>query len=197
MSLYEKYLSVNLKDYDSFGGFDFYISVFLAAITCLLCVGVFISNHRKNTAVKIIKQLTRHGAKSEESAKTLSQIGIKDTLTTRRLLEVGTRLSRIITRVGTEEITPEEYLKIIKRKKRRSRKLEAAGEVNSSSLRIDFEETLFYIPEEKALDAHAILMKGTTSVWQNILISVFFVSIFFCLMFFLPEILDFLDDLLD
>ena len=116
---FKKYVLLNLSDYDSFSGFDFYITLFLWLLTACLCVGVFIMNTRKNNTVRIVKQILRHGARTEEQAKTLSDLGLDASFGTRRLLSDGTRMSRFVKRAGAKPVTYEEYIQSLKKKKKR------------------------------------------------------------------------------
>ena len=136
MSFYKRYILLNLNEYDAFGGFDFYVSIFIAALTVLICIGVFISNTRKNTMVNMVKQLHRHEANSEERAKTLKQLHVKNTFILRRLLSEQTRLSRVVLRVGAVTPTYEEYVEQMKAKKKSKRNKKAEG-VNAETVSPD------------------------------------------------------------
>ena len=199
MSFYKRYILLNLNEYDAFGGFDFYVSIFIAALTVLICIGVFISNTRKNTMVNMVKQLHRHEANSEERAKTLKQLHVKNTFILRRLLSEQTRLSRVVLRVGAVTPTYEEYVEQMKAKKKSKRNKKAEGvnaETVSPDQAIDYDNALFYLSSEKEDDAKNILSKSTTTLWQNVLLCVFFISLSVCLIFIMPEILDLANSLL-
>ena len=194
MSFYEKYILLNLKDYDVFGNFDFYVTAFIALLTVGVCVGVFLSNHRKNAMILMLKQLKRHGAISPESAKTLAELGIKPSGTLKRLLDIGARLSRTVLAVGRENISYEEYVASLKSKKKKKKSSEEDEDAPTASLGIDFETDCFYINPERDDDANSILRKSTTTVWQNVLMCVFFFAIAVCLTLLMPEILSLLSD---
>lgn len=198
MSFYKKYIMLNLNEYDSFEGFDFYVTLFIAILTVFICIGICISNTRKNTMLTMVKQLYRHGATSEESAKSLKELRIKNTFFLRSLLSDGTRLSRIVLRVGAKKLTYEEYIEEMKSNgffKRKKRK-EANACDSVSDEKIDFESAKFYISDEKELEVKNILSKNVTTPWQNVLLCVFFVCISICIVFLMPEILHFVDYLL-
>ncbi len=199
MSFYKKYIVLNLGDYEAFGGFDFYITVFVAALTVATCIDVFIFNTRKNTMIDIVKQLYRHGATSEDNARTLKELRVKSTFISRSLLSEGTRLSRVVARVGARTLTYEEYVaeekrvKLEKKKKKLSRsKKDRAAESN----KINFETAKFYILSERDCEAKDIFSKSKTSLWQNILICVLLICLAAIVTLLMPEILSLLNSLL-
>ncbi len=189
---------LNLNEYDCFGGFNFYVTLFIAVLTVLICVGICISNTRKNTMITMVKQLYRHGALSEENAKTLRELRVKNTFFLRNLLSDGTRLSRIVLRVGAKKLTYEEYIEEIKSHgffKRKSRKETSACD-SISEEKIDFSTAKFYISDEKEAEVKNILSKNVTTPWQNALLCIFFVCISICFVFLMPEILHLVDSFL-
>ncbi len=202
MSFYKKYVLLNLSDYDSFRGFDFYITVFLWVLTAALCVGIFIMNHRKNNTVRVVKQLLRHGARTEDGAKSLPELGIKTSWVTKRLLSDGARMSRFVKRVGAKELTYEEYVASLKKKKKKKSqdesKKEASGENDDlkKSAAVDFSTARFYIPESSDNEAKRVLGKRESTLWQSALASVFCISLSVCLTFLLPVLLGLIDTIL-
>ena len=111
---------LNLNEYDSFGGFDFYITIFLWLLTAGLCAGIFFSNYKRNKAIRLTKKLLRHGARTEETAKTLGELGL-EVKKYSKILGIGTRLSRVVKVVGAREISYEEYLALEKEKKEKKK----------------------------------------------------------------------------
>lgn len=198
MSFYKKYILINLNDYGFFGGFDFYVTVFIAALTVATCIGVFVGNTRKNRMIEIVKQLYRHGAVSEDTAKTLRELRIKCDTLTRHLLSDGTRLSRIAARVGARKLTYEEYVAEAKQAKleKKKKKLLRSEKGGRTSDKIDFEAARFYILPERDTEAKSIFSKSKTSLWQNVLICVFLVSLAVIITLLMPEILTLLNSLL-
>lgn len=120
LSFYRKYIMLNLNEYDSFGGFDFYITIFLWLLTAGLCAGIFFSNYKRNKAIRLTKKLLRHGARTEEEAKTLGELGL-EVKKYSKILGIGTRLSRVVKVVGAREISYEEYLALEKEKKEKKK----------------------------------------------------------------------------
>lgn len=140
MSFYKKYLLLNLNDYDAFRGLNFYVTAFLWCLTLFIFIGVFISNNRRNKMIRIIKQILRHGAKDESSAKTLRELGLTPDYSTKRLLAFGSRLSRTVKKVGEREVSYEEYIAYEKSKKALKRK--RALEKNTAAVITEKPETV-------------------------------------------------------
>ncbi len=193
MSFYKKYITLNLNEYEAFEGIDLYVTLFLAAIAAALCVGIFVSSFRKNAMINIIRQLYRHGATSEASAKTLLELGIKNTSLLRGLLSSG-RLARAVVKVGEVKKTYEEYIAEEREKKKSKHKKRIADKELSSEQ--SFDSYRFYISRDTDMAAKSIISKSPTSVWQCILLSVFVVCICVCLLFIMPELLESLSSFL-
>lgn len=117
MSFYKKYILLNLGDYEAFEGLNFYATAFLWCLTVFIFIGIFVSNNRRNKMIRITKQILRHGARDESSAKTLQELGLDSGYSTKKLLAFGSRLSRTVKRVSEKEITYEEYITYEKSKK--------------------------------------------------------------------------------
>lgn len=203
LSFYAKYIMLNTSEYESFENFNFYINVFLILLTVGLCIGVFVLNFRKNAMIRIVKQLYRHGATSEESAKTLGELRLQKSFINKRLLADDSHLLRYaLCRVGAVRLTYEEYVEAMKNKKRakkeqkKKRLADRVEEEEKNGDSVDFETARFYIPSEKDLEAKRIISKNPTSLWQNVLISVFLFSITACLVLVMPELLMLVSSLL-
>ncbi len=189
---------LNLNEYDCFEGFDFYVTLFIAILTVFICIGICVSNTRKNAMLTMVKQLYRHGATSEESAKSLKELRVKNTFFLRSLLSEGTRLSRIVLRVGAKNITYEEYIEEMKSHGffKRKKRAQASACDSVAEEKINFETAKFYISGEKDAEVKNILSKNVTTPWQNVLLCVFIVCISICIVFLMPEILHLVDSFL-
>ncbi len=195
MSFYKKYIMLNLNEYDAFEGFDFYITIFLTCLALTICIGVFAANYRKNLMIKIIKQLYRHGATSEQSSKTLSELKIKNTFAVRRILSDGTQLSKIVCKEGEIKLTYDEYIAQMKAKKDKKHK-KTFAEKQDHTKKKKLDDARFYIPMEKEPEAKGILSKQSTSVFQSIMVCVLIVCLTICLALVMPTLLDLLDSVL-
>ncbi len=172
---------INLKDYPNIG-IDFEINVFLLVLTVALCVSFFFINHYRNMMQSIIKQLTRHGAKDEESAKTLTELGLDRAFALKWALSRGGQLSRVVARVGEKTYTYEEYVALSKQK----------GGIKDE--KIDFAEARFYIRESANDRAKHILENYGTSTPRAVLYCVLFLAMYVCLALSMPELLSLINN---
>lgn len=175
---------LNLKNYPNIG-IDFEINVFLLFMVIALCVACFFINYRRAQMQGVIKQLIRHSAKDEASAKTLREIGLADSPAIRRALSGwGSRLTKIVGRVGEKTYTYEEYKKLSKQK----------GGVPKEV--IDFADARFYIRQTQADRARFILDNYGTSTIRTVLYCVLFLAVYCCVVLAMPEILSLINDFL-
>ena len=177
MDQIKNFFLLNLNNYDNIN-IDFPIGAFLIAITLSFCVASFVINDYKSKTAALIKQLSRHGAKSEETAKTFSELRIKNTLTVRRALMGSGQFKNIVKRVGEKKESYEEYIERTKSKNK-----------NKREEKIDFATARFYIDPEFENRAKRIYESDNSGILRPILISVMLVAILICLVIFLPELL--------
>lgn len=170
------YLLINFKDYID-PGIDFPINIFLLSIAVGLCIAsVLITIHRRYTAT-LIKQLMRHNAIDEASAKSLKELRIEPTFFIRAALNRKSgQLANLIKCAGAKTYTYEEYSKLQKTKGFRDEK-------------INFDEAKFYINAEQMPRARRINDMGLPSYFQTILGCLLILIIFISVTLFMPEIL--------
>lgn len=174
----QHFFSVNPKDYVNLG-WDIEINkllMILLPLMLLVCVAVHI--FRKNMFY-VVKQLTRHGATDEASAKTLGALGLGNNAIVRFMLGRDGQLTRIVKRRGEPSYTYEEYRQLEKEKKLKKEK-------------IDFSTAEFYLVDRDNR-ASKILERYDIPVFKTVLVCVFIVAIFMCLALLMPEILMLLD----
>ncbi len=171
-----EYFFINLKDYPNIN-IDFEINVFLLILTVALSVCFFISTYYRHGMQRIMKQLARFGAKDEETAKTLGELGLGKAAVIKYALSRENRLTRIVGRVGEPKYTYEEYIELEKKK----------GGIPRE--KIDFSTARFYIREEKIGEAKHIIETYGTSIVRTILYCVFFMALYVCIALLMPEIL--------
>lgn len=167
---------INLNEYPNIG-IDFEINVFLLVLTIALCVCFFLVNHHRSMMQTIIKQLTRHGAKDEESAKTLAELGLDRAVTLKWALSKRGQLTRMVGRVGEKIYTYEEYVALSKQK----------GGIKDE--KIDFTTARFYILESGQDRAKNVLENYGTSLPRAILYCVLFLALYVCIALSMPELL--------
>ncbi len=181
-AIYKQYFLINLKDYPNIG-LDFYITIFISCFALALIVTTIFVNYKRSKIELLMRQLTRHNAKSEESAKTLSELKL-DTKVFRYLLsKENGQLGVMVSRVGETKPTYEEYMKSIKTKGYKEEK-------------IDFALARFYIKESGKERAEKVLEMGAPSVLNTLLFCILIVALYVCLTFLMPGILTYINDIL-
>jgi hypothetical protein len=176
--LFLKYAFLNFKDYKNLG-FNLPIGLILIFLAIAFPIMVFFINNKKNTTCFAMKQLVRHEAFSEESAKNLTTLRLFNNKLFKKMLLSGGQIASIIKIVGYEKPSYEEYLKAKKEKKKLSK--------------INFSEIKIFISEEKKEEAETIAEAEITPIWKPIVISVAGIAILALLFIFMPEILTLLN----
>ena len=174
------YLSLNLADYDNIG-IDFEISKFLLIVLAGLCVSFFVLDWHRGYMLLAVKKLFRHGALDENSAKTLAELGIERSLSVKWALSSDTRLSKIMKRVGAPEYTYEEYVALMKERKKQKKK--------TADERPDFVNDRFYINPKRLDEARAIEQSYSSSFVKTLLFCLMFAIIFVGITLIMPELL--------
>lgn len=176
--LFLQYVFLNFKDYKNLG-FNFPIGLILIFFAIVFPIAVFVINKRKNTVTLVVKQLTRHEAFSEESAKTLSALRLSNIKSLKKSLFYGGQLSSMIKIVGYQKPSYEEYVKSKKEKKKLDKP--------------NFDEMKIFISPDSKEKAETIAEAEITPIWKPVVISAAGVIIIAILFIFMPEILDFLN----
>ena len=186
----EDYLSLNLKDYENIG-IDLEISKLMIFVLIGLCISFFVIDWHRGYMQLAIKKLFRHEAVSEESAKTLSELGLSRSWSVKWALTHDTRLSKIVKRVGAPEYTYEEYMALMKAERERKKR----GEKPKKE-KVDLNHARFYISEKWRDEAKNIAENYSSSVVKTALFSLMFIIIFVCITLVMPEILHFINSLM-
>ena len=174
--------SINLNDYDNIG-INLEINKVILGAFIALIVGVVFLNLYRGSIKLVLMQLTRHGAKNEEDAKTLSEIGLNNNKVVRWMLKRENLLTKIVGRKGEKKYEYEEY-KALSNKER----------VEIEKFDIDTAE--FYIKEEQSTLAAGAMERYGTSVQRTVMTCVFIALVSICVIACMPEILDVVNDLL-
>ena len=168
----DDFLSVNLADYDNIG-IDFEISKFILLVLVGLCISFFVINWHRGYMLLAIKKLFRHEALDENSAKTLSELGIDKSYSVKWALSSDTLLSKLVKRVGAPEYTYEEYVALMKAQKKSKKKPE--------SNRPDFTTARFYLNPARLDVSRDIAENYSSSVIKTallcLLVTIFTVGI--------------------
>ena len=174
----KEYLSVNLKDYENIN-INFEINKFILLCALALCVISFFVNYKRGLLVNTVKQLLRHNATDEESAKTLEELGLADSRGIRKAIFTSTQLRRMISIIGENRPTYEEYVAAQKDKKK-------IADPDPLAVRI-------YIPAEAMDRAKHVYNTYSISISNTILACVMFLASAVCLVLLMPELLTFLN----
>ncbi len=171
----KQFFSVNLKDYVNLG-VDFEINKALIVLLVVLCMSFFYIHVKRKNMYYIVKQLSRHNAIDEDSAKTLGAIGLSDRLVIKWMLSGDGQLTRLVKRAGEITLSYEEYVTLEKEKKLTKEK-------------IDFTEARFYLADVQDTRVQRILARYNISITRTIILCVFVVVLYFCIMLLMPELL--------
>jgi hypothetical protein len=177
---FESFFLLNLKDYANIR-IDFYINIFLLFAFVALGAAFFYINYYRGCMALTVKQLIRHGAESEKTAKTLSELGIKGHKGVMSLLKRDGQLTKVVSRVGATKYTYEEYVRLEKEKKLVREK-------------IDFSSARFYLNESEKKRAQNIYENYSSSVVRTVLMCVMLLVIYFCLSLAMPETVRIVDN---
>ena len=144
-----------------------------------MCVVAFFINYKRSLLSNTVKQLLRHNAIDEESAKTLEELGLADSLGIRKAIFTSSQLRRMIAVVGECRPTYEEYVTAQKEKK----KLKAADPL---SVRI-------YVPAEAMDRAKHVYNTYSSSIPRTLLACLMYIALAVCLILVMPELLTLID----
>ena len=164
MESLKRFLLLDLADFENLG-VPFPIGLVLTGVILAIIIATFVINYRKLYTTHLLRQLIRHGATSEECAKTLSELRASS-FAIRHALMRGGKLTYIVKMQGAEDQTYEEYVAKAKEKGYREE-------------RIDFSTARFYIPEDKLELAEKTLEHPTDGWLSPIIISVALVIFWF------------------
>jgi DNA-directed RNA polymerase subunit N (RpoN/RPB10) len=135
-----------------------------------------------------VNKLLRHEAISEESAKTLDELGI-NVAKVKRCLMSGSQLKSIVAQVGETKMSYEEYREKVRENKRLKKK-EPVLE------KIDFQTAKFYIRRDQINSARELSFKSRSVVLNTVLFCALTTTIMVCLVFLMPEILNLINGFL-
>ncbi len=180
MDFYEKYFEINLKDFPNIG-IDLEINKLIFVFVLASIIAIIAINYIRSIMHSVVKVLTRHEATSPESAKTLKELGL-DKKGIKTALRSNSQLRRAVGITGQSEYTYEEYIKLTKQKGFRDE--------------ISFEEAGLYLKSEEKDLASKICEAKSPSVLETVLMCLLMLAVFVCLMFAMPSILSWINNLL-
>lgn len=204
--IYTKYVSLNVKDYLG-GEFNFEINkvlIFLAVGLCIACVFI---NYNQGLVSRLLKKLIRLDAFSEDSSKTLKDLGLLDHKPTKSLISknFGT-IKRVLGVVGRKNLTYEEYIAAERAKKdakklakkarlTRNSQQQAPDEEQKNGIRseidsneLDFSEARFYVIPESRAYAERYVHRDTSPI-KTAVFCVLILLFFAALIILMPTLL--------
>lgn len=182
MRVIKEFFFLNLSQFENIGIY-FPVGVFLILLCISACFSVFYLTYYKMYTRSLYKQLLRHNATNEGSAKTLAEMRLDSSFSIRASLSRRNgQLTYIVKRVGEEKISYEEYMEKAKKREKKEEK-------------IDFSSARFYIPEDRADSAKRILEKPEPSWILAGIISLVFIGILTLSVFFAYDVLSFINGL--
>ena len=182
LSLFKECFSVNLNEYENIG-INLEINKVIVLAFAAMIVGIVLFNMYRQNIKLVVSQLIRHGAVSEESAKTLNEIGLKEHKAAKRMLLGDNLLTRIVDRCGKKRYEYDEYKALSKEEKER---------IST----VDFSEARFYIKKEQRAFAEGVVSNYGTSLMNTVISCVFAVVICVCLIACMPGILNIINRML-
>ena len=206
----KNYLSINLNEYENIG-MNLPIVKLLLVVAVAFIVAIIIINYSKSNLYLMVKQLMRHGALGEDSAKTLGELKLSDNRGIKRALAFSSQMRSIVSTVGEEKMSYEEYLekkKALREAKRAENKggffkrlwAAAVGFFYTRDeilfAEIDFSAARFYIKEEGKNRASKIYNSNDITPIRTAFTCVFVALFFIGLMFAMPEVLNWINSLL-
>ena len=179
---FKECFSTNLNEYDKIG-IDLEINKVVVGLAVAMIIGIiFFNTYRQNMKI-MVSQLIRHGAKSEENAKTLSSLGLGKSVLIKRMLSRDNLLTKIVARKGEKRYGYEEYVGFSKEEKK-------------ALERVDFDTAEFYIREDKATLADGVAARYGASILNTVMSCVFVALMCACIIACMPGILNVINKIL-
>ena len=184
----EQYFSLNLKDYPNIGA-DVEIVKLMLLVAVALCVAFCLMDYHKKNMYLTVKQLMRHEATDEASAKTVGELGLSGKKAVCRALIGSSQMRSVVAMAGEQKMTYEELVEAEKAKAEAKCKAFIDGGV-------DFSNARFYIKAEGRDRASRIYNGAEITVLRTALRCVLTVVVFVCLIFVMPEFLNWVNDVM-
>ena len=182
LDIFKRCFSVNLKDYENIG-INLEINIVVLGAFAAVILGVIFLNAYRGNVRLMIKQLTRHGATSEDGAKTLKELGLYDSRMVRRMLAGHNMLTQVVARVGAVKYDYDTYVKM-------------SAEERKEAETIDFDFARFYIKEEETHRAGFIVERYVVSLPRTLVTCAFIAILCGCVIAWMPGILNVVNDLI-
>ena len=159
-----------------------------------MCFATFASVYNKKVLGDVVRKILSQNALSPETALTVEELGYQKKLLTRYAFKNSTSLRRVVK--SREEVLYYQELEN-KRKEYLSKKNngEKIPKFKEIPYKMDVTADHFYIPEDMKYMADIKFDKKGASWLSAVLLTVILTIAFFVIMYFLPDILGFINDL--
>jgi hypothetical protein len=193
----DEIFSLDMGQYDNLGFGDFAFAN-LRNIIFGLILGIIFASYlvifNKRVYGEFVRSLIGENCSSPETAKTLSELGYMKNSAVRSAIKTGHEYRGIVRCPEAEEY----YAAREQARGEYEARVAASGErapaFSSLEFKYDFTTARFYIPEDKHFTATERFEKKGTSVLSAIAITVISLVLFFLIIKFLPDIMQFLDN---
>jgi hypothetical protein len=193
----DEIFSLDMGQYDNLGFGDFAFAN-LRNIIFGLILGIIFASYlvifNKRVYGEFVRSLIGENCSSPETAKTLAKLGYMKNSAVRSAIKTGHEYRGIVRCPEAEEY----YAAREQARGEYEARVAASGErapaFSSLEFKYDFTTARFYIPEDKHFTATERFEKKGTSVLSAIAITVISLVLFFLIIKFLPDIMQFLDN---
>lgn len=193
----DEIFSLDMGQYDNLGFGDFAFAN-LRNIIFGLILGIIFASYlvifNKRVYGEFVRSLIGENCSSPQTAKTLAELGYMKNSAVRSAIKTGHEYRGIVRCPEAEEY----YAAREQARGEYEARVAASGErapaFSSLEFKYDFTTARFYIPEDKHFTASERFEKKGTSVLSAIAITVISLVMFFLIIKFLPDIMQFLDN---
>ncbi len=193
----DEIFSLDMGQYDNLGFGDFAFAN-LRNIIFGLVLGIIFASYlvifNKRVYGEFVRSLIGENCSSPATAKTLSELGYMKNSAVRSAIKSGHEYRGIVRCPEAEEY----YAAREQARGEYEARVAASGEkapaFSSPEFKYDFTKARFYIPEDKHFTATERFEKKGTSVLSATVITVISLVLFFVIIKFLPDIMQFLDN---
>ena len=193
-NFYRNYICLNLNEFKNLSA-DLEINKVLFFLALGICAACFVLNYYQSVISLFLKKLIRAEA-TAENAKTLSDLGLKENKTLKKLiLKDSGVIKRAVTVIGLKRLTFEEY-KNAEAQFKQAKKEKCKDVIRPSVVEINFDEAEFYMTDEQRAYADHAYKTNDGSVVKTSLYCLLIIALYFVAVFLMPSILSAISNML-
>lgn len=194
-NFYRNYICLNLNDFENISA-NLEINKVLFFLALGICAACFVLNYYQSVIALFLKKLIRAEA-TAENTKTLSDLGLKENKTLKRLiLKDGGIIKRSVSVVGLKKLTFEEYKEAEARFKEAKKEKRNGECVRPSIVEINFDEARFYMTDEQRAYADHAYKTNDGSVIKTLLYCLVIMVLYFAVVLVMPSVLNAINNML-